>query len=125
MRYNGQLGFAVAEYDSRKVKNLKHLGRILVYFFLMMFAVALGWSLLLLIQLATDSITTIEVYVFKVFLPNLFGGFVCFAFGDTICLRLGLYDKSSIYASQNDYNIQKRITADSVDLPDVKVQDWV
>jgi hypothetical protein len=48
------------------------------------------------------------VYFFKYFLPYLVGGFVWFAFGDTICFKLGLYKKFLSYRTSEDSFVERR-----------------
>lgn len=72
-----------AEYDTQRQKRIKHLGRILVVLGLVCSLVGLSWIILWLIdKLTTSGVNTVEAYFLKAFLPNLIGGFVCFAFGD-------------------------------------------
>lgn len=35
-------------------------------------------------------------------MPNIVGGFICFAYGDQLCLRLGLYRQYLSYKTNND-----------------------
>ena len=67
----------------------------MVYFVLLVLFASLGWGITLAIDFVT-TLNTFYAYVFKVFLPNFFGGFTMFAYGDAMCLSLGLYVKGEV-----------------------------
>lgn len=71
-----------AEYDTDSQKRIKLLGRISVYLVVVMLVVGTGWFFLWLIDTINDDVITVEAYFLKAFLPNLVGGFLCFAYGD-------------------------------------------
>lgn len=107
-RYQGQSGFGEAEYDNKRRRFIKHIGRLLVYLGLLTLFAGLGWAT----TLAIDKLTTLNtfyVYVFKVFLPNFFGGFIMFAYGDAICLALGLYVKGEALAKSQDLKLSGKL----------------
>lgn len=64
--------------------------------------IIIGYSLLFIIKkYSGDYPNIIPIYFLLYFIPNLISGFVCFAFGDSVCLKLGLYKKFLTYRTDD------------------------
>jgi len=89
---------------------MKHFGRLLVYFVMFLGPYGLGMILLLVIHETSGEPSIVEVYFLRYFMPSISGGFLFFAFGDTLCLKLGLYKAFLSYqvGDHNNANIERR-----------------
>lgn len=86
-KFEGQTNITTFDYDTKTGNWLKHMGRLLIYLIIFTTPTVIGWGILNSLK----EPKTYEYYLFENFLPYLITGFVCFAFGDQICLKFKLY----------------------------------
>lgn len=86
-KFQGQTNITTFDYDNNTDNWLKHMGRLLVYLIIFSTPSVIGWGLLKMVK----SVKITEYYFIEYFCPFLITFFFCFAFGDEICLKLGLY----------------------------------
>ena len=101
LNYYGQTSFTTFEYDTEYGNLLKHTGRLFLYLGMFLTPIIIGWLILIIIRECSDEYPNlIPIYFILYFIPNLISGFVCFAFGDSVCLKLGLYKQFLTYRTE-------------------------
>lgn len=80
------------EYDTKRGHQKKFVGRVCVYFLMFVIPLLIGFAILKLIDQVYGKPSDYLVYLFWCLIPWGINGFICFAFGDNICLKFGLYD---------------------------------